>query len=72
MLACCFPVVLSAQFVTPYDPVAHLRNWSIKGKLLPFILGDESGISALLGGEYGSCKNQSIGIDGFFAILYLS
>lgn len=59
-------MALSAQFITGYDPLGHSRNWSIKGKVLPFVLGDESGISALAGIEYGFSKNQSVGIDGFF------
>jgi len=65
LVVCCFPLLLSAQFATPYDPQGNFRNWSIKGKALPFVLGDESGISALLGVEYGFARNQSIGVDGF-------
>ena len=62
------PLALSAQFTTPYDPRSNVRNWSIRGKALPFVLGDQSGISFLLGGEYGFAKNQSIGIDGFIEL----
>ncbi|HWB93677.1 MAG TPA: hypothetical protein VG605_17575 [Puia sp.] len=68
LFALCLPLALSAQFVTPYSPLANLRNWAIKGKALPFVLGDESGISALFGTEYGFAKNQSIGIDGFMEL----
>jgi hypothetical protein len=65
---CCFPLALCAQFTTPYDPGGRFRNWGVKGKALPFVLGDEGGISALLGVEYGFAKNQSIGIDGFIEL----
>lgn len=65
LLVFCLPLALSAQFVTPYDPTGTARFWAIKGKVLPFVLGDESGVSALLGLEYGFAKNQSIGIDAF-------
>lgn len=68
LLLCSLPLVLSAQFTTPYDPRGNGRNWSIKGKALPFVLGDKGGISALLGAEYGFAKNQSIGIDGFIEL----
>ncbi len=50
---------------TPYDPAGAHRTWSIKGKVLPFIVGNEAGASGLLGLEYGLTKNQSIGIDAF-------
>jgi hypothetical protein len=52
--------------LTPYDPQADYRTWSIKGKVLPFFLGNGGGLSALFGAEYGIATNQSIGIDGFF------
>lgn len=69
LIAWCFPLALAAQFSTPYDPQGNFRNWSIKGKALPFVLGDEGGISALLGLEYGFARNQSIGIDGFLELI---
>jgi hypothetical protein len=58
------PTLLLAQ-PTPYDPKADYRTWSIKGKALPYFLGNGGGISALLGVEYGFAKNQSIGVDVF-------
>jgi hypothetical protein len=69
LFACCLPLAVSAQFATPFDPLGNFRNWAIKGKALPFILGDESGISALFGVEYGFAKNQSIGVDGFVEFI---
>ena len=54
--------------LTPYDPHAHYRTWSLKGKVLPFFLGDFGGISGLFGVEYGITKNQSIGVDGFLEL----
>lgn len=48
---------------TPYDPKAGYRTWSVKGKILPWTLGNGGGVSGLLGIEYGFTKNQSIGID---------
>jgi hypothetical protein len=56
---------LAAQLQTPYDPKADYRTWSVKGKALPYILGNGGGISAMLGVEYGFAKNQSIGVDVF-------
>lgn len=75
----CAPLVLQAQMTslhtgdtavaikrpTPYNSKAPYRTWSIKGKVLPFFLGNGGGLSGLLGVEYGFAKNQSIGIDGF-------
>jgi hypothetical protein len=55
----------SLDRMTPYDPKADYRTWSIKGKILPWPLGNGGGISGLLGVEYGFTKNQSIGIDGY-------
>ena len=55
-------------WLTPYDPHANYRTWSLKGKVLPFFLGDFGGISGLFGVEYGIGKNQSIGIDGFLEL----
>jgi hypothetical protein len=68
-ISVCLPLALSAQFTTPYDPQGPVRNWSIKGKVLPFVLGDQGGISFLLGGEYGFTRNQSLGIDGFVEFI---
>lgn len=68
LLLFCFPLAVTAQFTTPYNGRGYGRNWSIKGKALPFVLGDEGGISALLGAEYGFARNQSIGIDGFIEL----
>ncbi|MBS1606291.1 MAG: hypothetical protein JST42_26770 [Bacteroidetes bacterium] len=69
LILCCLPMALTAQFATPYDPHGNFRNWSVKGKALPFVLGDEGGISALLGVEYGFARNQSIGVDGFLEFI---
>ena len=56
------------DFQTPYNPKGNYHTWSIKGKVLPFLLGNGGGISGLLGIEYGFAKNQSIGIDGFIEL----
>jgi hypothetical protein len=53
-------------FPTPYNPGGDYHTCSIKGKVLPFILGNGGGFSTMLGLEYGFAKNQSIGVDAFF------
>jgi hypothetical protein len=56
---------MNSTRLTPYNPKGNFRTWSLKGKVLPFILGNGGGISGLFGIEYGITKNQSIGVDGF-------
>lgn len=53
-------------WLTPYDPHANYHTWSLKGKVLPFLIGNAGGFSTLLGVEYGIGKHQSIGVDAFF------
>jgi len=43
----------NGTWLTPYDPHANYHTWSLKGKVLPFELGDFGGLSALFGVEYG-------------------
>lgn len=40
LLICFLPLALFAQFTPPYDPRGNGRNWSIKGKALPWVLVD--------------------------------
>jgi hypothetical protein len=53
----------------PYNAWGHYETWGIKGKILPFLVGNSGGINALIGFEYGFCKNHSIGIDLYFLAM---
>jgi len=53
---------------TPFDPRAAYQTCNLKGKILPWTLGNAGGVSGFLGVEVGFLKHQSIGVDGF---LYL-
>lgn len=74
----CLPVALFAQPYTtkyipidersPYDPKANFHTWNLKGKILPFPIGNGGGISGMLGIEYGFAQNQSIGVDGYILL----
>jgi hypothetical protein len=55
----------TTSWETPYNPAADTRTFSIKGKALPWLLGNGGGISFYLGLEYAIAKNQSIGIDAY-------
>ena len=57
----------------PYNAWGHYQTWGIKFKVLPFFgLGNSAGFNALLGFEYGFCKNHSIGIDVYFLAMEYS
>lgn len=50
----------------PYAPRAPYATWGIKGKILPWLLGNGSGTNILLGVEHSIFKNHSLGLDLFF------
>ncbi|MBS1637341.1 MAG: tetratricopeptide repeat protein [Bacteroidetes bacterium] len=52
-------------YTTPFDPASAYRNWAVKGKAMPYVLGNGGGINALLGVEYGLGKHHSLGIDAY-------
>ena len=54
------------EFNTPFNKEAYSGNWAIKGKVLPFVLGNDGGLNGLLGFEFGIFKRHSLGIDGYF------
>src|SRR5579864_510937 len=63
------PVKMRAQDTSsPYNPRGNYQTWSVKGKVLPFLIGNGGGVSGFLGTEYGFLKNQSIGIDGYLLL----
>lgn len=54
---------------SPYNPEGNYETWGLKGKVLPFAMGGGGGVNALIGAEYGFCKNQSIGIDAYLLTM---
>jgi hypothetical protein len=55
--------------LTPYDPIGNYETWAVKGKILPYAMGGGGGVNALLGLEFGFCKNQSLGIDAYLLTM---
>lgn len=49
--------------LTPFNNRYDYRTAGIKVRVLPFIIGNGMGVSALAGGEWGFLKNNSIGLD---------
>ena len=49
--------------VTPFNNRYNFQTYGIKGRVLPYILGNGKGVSSLLGFEWGFAKNNSIGLD---------
>jgi len=54
---------------SPYNPRAAYQTWSLKGKILPWEIGNGGGIASFLGVEYGFLKHNSIGVDGFLHLM---
>jgi hypothetical protein len=63
------PAKMRAQAIeSPYNPKGNYQTWNVKGKVLPFLIGNGGGVSGFLGAEYGFLKNQSIGVDGYLLL----
>jgi hypothetical protein len=59
----------SSGFMTPFDPQGDRETWGIKGKAIPFPVGNGYVLTTLLGVEYGFWKRHSIGMDGSWAYI---
>ncbi|MEC4005204.1 hypothetical protein OX283_011090 [Flavobacterium sp. SUN052] len=51
---------------TPFNPVGTENTYALKARILPFLLGNGSGISTLFGTEIGFLKRNSFGFQGIF------
>ncbi len=60
---------LNIKSLSPYNSKGVYQTWSIRGKILPYPLGNSGGINFTAGIEFGFCKNHSISIDGIFDLL---
>lgn len=55
---------------TPFNKNSKNKNWAIKGKVLPFPIGNDLGINGLLGVEFAFLKNHTIGVDAYCLYLF--
>jgi hypothetical protein len=53
---------------TPFDRYVPWNTCAVRGKVLPWLLGNDGGYNALLGFEFGFLRNQSLGVDGSYTI----
>lgn len=56
----------SDNIKTPFNPIGSDNTYALKARVLPFLLGNGSGISTLLGTEIGFLKRNSIGFEGIY------
>lgn len=58
------------SFETPFNPKVNKNAFVIKGKALPYLMGNGLGINNSLGVEVGFFKNNSIALEGFYNYYY--
>lgn len=51
---------------TPFNPIGTENTYALKARVLPFLLGNGSGVSTLLGTEIGFLKRNSFGFEGIY------
>lgn len=51
---------------TPFYKANSYNNWAIKGKIFPFVFGNDGGFNILAGTEFGFCRNHTLGMDAYF------
>ncbi len=58
------------SFETPFNSKVNKNAFVIKGKVLPYLMGNGLGINNSLGFEIGFLKTNSIGLEGFYNYYY--
>ena len=66
LLITCNVFAQSNSLDTPFNSKVDKNAFVIKGKVLPYLMGNGSGINNSLGFEIGFFKNNSIALEGFY------